>query len=163
MIYAETDHYTAMHTVHNIVWQDSLFSTCRLSFYIPTFHMIVIRWLYQFPFWHLLWILSNTRGSRYWYHFFMAYCLVNLYFLYIEFLRKIRGLTQQTVFNVDLYVFGKRKTHMGPDKQESITKPTSTHNNIPHLQCLLPTCSGIEMTSQIKESQWNWKAAHRRN
>ena len=158
MIYAETGHYTAiMHIVHNIVWQDSLFSTCRLSFYIPTFHMIVVRWLYQFPFWHQLWILSNTRGSRYWYHFFMAYCLVNLYFLYIEFLRKIRGLTQQTVFNVDLYVFGKINTPYGASLP-------GTHNNIPHLRRVITYLSkNRNGLASIKASQWNCQAAHRRN
>lgn len=140
---------TAMHSVHNILWQDSLFSACGLSFYIPTFHMIVVRWPYQFPFWHMLWILSNTHGSRYWYHFFMTYCF-KFDFLYIEFLRNIRRLTQRTVFNVDLYVFGKRKTHIwGQTAERAEQTLPGAHNNIPHLRWLLPACSRVRMTSQV--------------
>lgn len=74
MIYAEPGHYTAMHAVHNIVWRMARFIVLgmqALILYIPTFHMIVVRWLYQFPFRHLLWILPNPCDSRYRYHSFL--------------------------------------------------------------------------------------------
>lgn len=80
----------------------------------------------------------------------MVYCLVKFDFLYIEFLRKIRKLTQQTAFNVDLYVFGKRKTHIwGQTNKRAEQNLPATHNNIPHLRWLLYTCSRIELTSQV--------------
>lgn len=82
-------HCTTMHSVHNSM--PFIVLACGLSFYIPTFKMIVLRWLSQSPSWHLLWILSNTCGTPDIGSTFHGFCLVNFYFLHVSipFLRMI--------------------------------------------------------------------------